>query len=162
MKRGIAIGTACSAAILLIALLAFCALRRRKRIRKTVQTPRDIPKELPEATVMEGSEKCRVEEKLPPVELEAGPIYELDADADGFEGRIPSDHNAERGKDTARFSWCCEDDNAYMPKTSLGLGRDIAIAKQEPAADIVPTLLLSPPECPNIEVASPVTMPGPP
>lgn len=98
IKRGIAIGVACSVAIVLIAILAFFAIRRRNRIlaRKLQQqqTPEpdytsaqpvlpekawwpNAPSPAPMVTTMSPQ---------PPVEADAHVIYELDA------GRTPELH----------------------------------------------------------------------
>jgi hypothetical protein len=91
MKRGIAIGVACSVTILLVALLAYIAIRRRKRLAAKAASAEAV-KTHPVAEV-EGDggfwpapEKPRYTEaqqmgvhRGPPIEADAQAIHELDA-----------------------------------------------------------------------------------
>lgn len=121
MKRGIAIGVACCVAVLLIALLAFFAVRRRKR---TTRSPRKSEGNIVE---LAGVEVWPQEKTMhlttprppspPPVEADARMIYELDAD------QIPELPNrtdtgeTNKNKTYARQSWCLDDDAAYTQKS---------------------------------------------
>jgi hypothetical protein len=87
MKRGIAMGVALSVGIILIALLAFYAIRRRKRLAaKAVKTepvaevegdagfwPLEKPRQ-------KEAQHVGIQRAAPPVETDAHSIHELDAD----------------------------------------------------------------------------------
>ncbi|EOA84887.1 hypothetical protein ACJQWK_06977 [Exserohilum turcicum] len=92
IKRGIAIGVACSVSVVLIAILAFCAIKRRNRVLAGEQQQPSTPKAedveaQPEAQEKTWWTKARPPSPppaialppQPPVEVDAHIIYELDA-----------------------------------------------------------------------------------
>lgn len=152
IKRGIAIGVASSVAILLIALLAFLAWRHRKRAGQISQATRYKIAEPHEVSVADESIKSE-EKPLPPVEVEATPVYELEAVDRVLELPIESDH--QRAMDKNRFSWCMDDDHVHLPKRWERSGSGAEPAARQPGlvVDHVPFLWVSPPACPGVDVS---------
>jgi hypothetical protein len=159
IKRGIAIGVACSVSIILIAILAFFAIRRRNRVLKrnrlagipkiehieaeawpqekawwTAPTPPSPPLPIPIPIP-----------SPPPVEADARTIYELDAD------QIPElpNHTIIHQTEIAENDKENEDD-AYAQKLKQWKAWSIAIDPEptnaRPTSWRLPLLTISPPE----------------
>ena len=154
MKRGIAIGVACSVGIIMIALLAFFADRRRKQ--QAARHTKLIPEEPVEmdAGGFWPQPKAWPQEKTrhvqaTPVEADAHVIYELEASEvpelpGHYEGRELNT------KKTPRASYHAGDDDAYSQKLkqwndwSVALAADPSPPPQEPIRNSNPYLEVSP------------------
>ena len=96
IKRGIAIGVACSVSVVVIAILAFFAIRRRNRVLARRAQPHTTKAEIMDAeagpqekawwAATPASSPSLPPPPPPPVEVDAQIIYELDA------GQIPELH----------------------------------------------------------------------
>lgn len=114
MKRGIAIGVACSVGIIMVALLAFFAYRRRKqqatKTKHTKLSPEE-PVEMDAGAFWPPQEK-RQYVHTAPIEADAHVVHELD----GSEvPELPSHYEGQMlaNKKTPRTSYHAGDDNAY-------------------------------------------------
>ena len=117
MKRGVAIGVASCVAILLIALLAFFAIRRRNRILQCPQKSDVNVVELSGIGVWPQEKPLRIATPPPPpVEADARTIYEMDASQIP---ELPSETDAQEIKKNSqsdRNSWCLDDDATHTQK----------------------------------------------
>ncbi|KAF1848660.1 uncharacterized protein K460DRAFT_403937 [Cucurbitaria berberidis CBS 394.84] len=137
MKRGIAIGVACSVAILVVALLAFFAVRRRKRILRSPKNSGNNMVELSGTEVWPHEKALQIASPpqpppLPLVEADARAIYELDADP--ILPELPSDTDASTIKTnnkSDRNSWCLDDDAVYTQKLQQWDDRGLALNTQD-------------------------------
>lgn len=116
MKRGIAIGVACSVFIIMVALLAFFAYRRRKqqatkaKYTKSSQEPVEMDAGTLEPLAHQEKDKYHY---TAPIEADAHIVHELDGSEvpelpGHFEGQMLGD------KRTSRTSYHTGDDNAYF------------------------------------------------
>lgn len=146
MKRGIAIGVACSVGIIMVALLAFFAYRRRKQqATRHAKLSSEEPVELD--TGFWPQEKTR-HVHPPPIEADAQTIHELD----GYQvPELPGDYDALElnvNKQTPRVSYHEED--SYGQKLKQWNDWNIALDASyiEPIQDSTqhsnPTLAVSP------------------
>lgn len=117
MKRGIAIGVACSVFIIMVALLAFFAYRRRKQQATKAKHSKLVPQEPVEMDAGVTWPPPRQEKGLynytVPIEADAYVVHELDGSEvpelpGNFEGQMLAD------KRTPRTSYHAGDDNAYI------------------------------------------------
>ncbi|KAH7378283.1 hypothetical protein BKA66DRAFT_513315 [Pyrenochaeta sp. MPI-SDFR-AT-0127] len=159
MKRGIAIGVACSVAVILIALLAFFAYRRRNRIFKKHQTSEEKVVEAPNNEVWPQEKALQKDPppppSPPPVEAEARTIYEMDANQIP---ELPTNNytdvqEVECMKQSDRtFSFERDGEDAYTKKVQPWKTSSVAYDhKQEPTNREddyrrLPLLTISPPE----------------
>ncbi|KAJ8105308.1 hypothetical protein OPT61_g10258 [Boeremia exigua] len=114
MKRGIAIGVACSVGIIMIALVAFFAYRRRKKraakIQHTKLSPEE-PVEMEAGAAFWGQEKRR-HVQAPPIEADAHVIHELDgSEVPELPGHYEGQELANRK--TPRASYHAGDEDAF-------------------------------------------------
>ncbi|KAF2676357.1 hypothetical protein K458DRAFT_183636 [Lentithecium fluviatile CBS 122367] len=157
MKRGIAIGIAASVCIILIALLAFYAIRRRRKV-KAQRLQASVPSfnDDKECIQKDTKEKPLPSEPwtptLTPVEADARPIYELDA---GLMPEMPTKANVRKAQELdvesthkVQRTWerCSEKADESVPADDV-LGR--STPKRQ-----VPILHISPPEMANLERTS--------
>ena len=155
IKRGIAIGVACSVSVILIAILAFFAIRRRNKVLK-----RNKQAGTPKAENIEA--EAWPQEKAwwtatpptspplpipapppPPVEADARTIYELDADQIP---ELPNHIVVERAKNDND-----NEEDAYAQKLKQWKSWSIAIEQEptphaRPTSGRLPLLTISPPE----------------
>lgn len=114
MKRGIAIGVACSVGIILIALVAFFAYRRRKRQAAKTQHTKlspEEPVEMEAGGAFWPKEKAR-HVQATPIEADAYTIHELD----GSEvPELPGHYEGQElaNKKTPRASYHAGDEDAF-------------------------------------------------
>lgn len=115
MKRGIAIGVACSVGIIMVALLAFFAYRRRKqqatKTKHTKLSPEE-PVEMDAGAFWPPQEKSQ-HVHTAPIEADAHVVHELD----GSEvPELPGNYEGQMlaNKKTPRTSYHAGDDNAYI------------------------------------------------
>ncbi|KAE8837966.1 hypothetical protein PTNB73_04026 [Pyrenophora teres f. teres] len=155
IKRGIAIGVACSVSIVLIAILAFLAIRRRNRVlARRAQSNTTEPGNPDIETAYQ--EKARWSATTPtpppppPVEADAHTIYELDANAIP---ELPGACSAQEveGKSIGPGE-SNEADEMYEQKLKQGKTWSIALEPNDPnpTTDVahrrLPLLTVSPPE----------------
>lgn len=124
MKRGIAIGVACSVAVVLIALVTYFAFKRRSRITLEQQEQRNSkanyfngtePETWPQEKIVD-LEMPPSLPTLPPVEADARTIYEMDATQ---VPELPSHTHAQEMETSPKInrnSWFSDDDVVYMQK----------------------------------------------
>ncbi|OAL51822.1 hypothetical protein IQ07DRAFT_392863 [Pyrenochaeta sp. DS3sAY3a] len=169
MKRGIAIGVACSVAVLLVALVAFFAYKRRARIALEKQrqefekqskanhfdhTASGVwPEEKNGYTELPSPLPLSPPVEAPPVEADTRTIYEMDASQIP---ELPSPSHVqelETGKKRDRDSWWSDDDAAYTQKLKQWQTWNTAInahnetQTNKPASPRqLPLLTISPPE----------------
>lgn len=149
MKRGIAIGVACSVGIIMIALLAFFAYRWRKRQAAKTKHTKLSPEEPVEmdAGAFWPQEKTRHSQAIP-LEADAHTIHELD----GSEvPELPGHYEGQElaNKKTPRTSYHAGDDDAYGAKLKQWNDWSVALETDrsgptEPARISNPYLEVSP------------------
>lgn len=116
MKRGIAIGVACSVGIIMIALVAFLAYRRRKQQATKVKHTRlsaEEPVEMDTTTAPWPQEKTRhAYVQKSPVEADARVVYELDG---GYVPELPGHYEGQElpNRKTPRTSYYTGDEDAF-------------------------------------------------
>jgi hypothetical protein len=158
IKRGIAIGVACSVSIILVAILAFFAIRRRNRVLKRNRRARTPEVDNIEAWPQEKawwtapatapSPPIPSPPSPPPVEADARTIYELEGD---LIPELPNNMNlqyTERARDEEVIH---ENQNdVYVQKLKQWKAWSIAIEPEptnsRPASWRLPLLTISPPE----------------
>ncbi|KAH7091422.1 hypothetical protein FB567DRAFT_518611 [Paraphoma chrysanthemicola] len=160
IKRGIAIGAACSITILLITILALFAFRHRRR---TPRTDRLSQETLIESCVVQ--QMCWRFDRAPSSEPEpaktiARTIHELDAsDACQDAGPVHEMMQEER-----RVSWEHDDDRICMPEMAQRLDKRTfptwQTAGYQDSRDTLPTVFVTPPEEKQGDV-SPMIGPSP-
>ncbi|KAH7081370.1 hypothetical protein BKA63DRAFT_207141 [Paraphoma chrysanthemicola] len=146
IKRGIAIGSACSITILLITILAFFAFRHRRR---TPKTDRLSQKNLIESC--EVQQMCWRFDRTSKIEPEpaktaARTIHELDAsDASHDAGLVHEVMQGER-----RLSWEHDDDRIYMPEMAQSPPNSTLSARRtagyQDRRETLPAVFVTPPE----------------
>ncbi|KAF3010887.1 hypothetical protein E8E13_009664 [Curvularia kusanoi] len=114
MKRGIAIGVACSVGILVIALLAFFAYRRRKQQATKARHSKLSPQEPVEMDAPGGfwpQEKAQHVQKVP-IEADAHVVHELDGSC---LPELPGHYEGQElaNKKTPRTSYYAGDEDAF-------------------------------------------------
>ena len=158
IKRGIAIGVACSVSIVVIAILAFFAIRRRNRVlarRAQLQTTKRKSMDAeagPQEKAWYSTPASSPPLPTPPpllVEADARIIYELDA------GQIPELHGdtaAQEVEGNGNIYATSEAEELYVRKLeqwrtwSMALEPDTRTRTTEPVRAPVPLLMVSPPE----------------
>jgi hypothetical protein len=155
IKRGIAIGVACSVSVILIAILAFFAIRRRNRTLKRSRQAQPMMAENVEAEAwpQEKAWWTATPPSLPippppPVEADTRTIYELDADQIP---ELPShtivQHTARVKNEEVVYD---NEDNLYAQKLKQWKAWSVAIEPEptiaRPASWQSPMLTISPPE----------------
>lgn len=161
MKRGIAIGVACSVAVVLVALVAFFAYRRRSRLAFAQQQSKNevVEAQHPEIWPQEKAWQTDMPSPAPLVEAEARTIYEMDAnqipelpacnktDVQELESISRSDR---------KFSFECDEEDAHKTNVqhweawSLALDDVQEPTSRDDAHRRLPLLTVSPPEgCPG-------------
>ncbi|KAF2631400.1 hypothetical protein BU25DRAFT_317480, partial [Macroventuria anomochaeta] len=149
MKRGIAIGVVSSVCIIMVALLAFFAYRRRKQqaAEHTKLNPEE-PVEMDAGGALWPQEKTR-HVQATPIEADAHTIHELD----GSEvPELPGHYEGQElaNKKTPRTSYYAGDDYAYGARLiqlndwSVALDNDQPRPPQEPIQNSNPYLEISP------------------
>jgi hypothetical protein len=158
IKRGIAIGVACSVSVVVIAILAFFAIRRRNRVlarRARLQTTTTEPVN-DEAGPQEKAwwaatpaSSPSLPPPPPPVEADVRTIYELDA------GQIPELHGdtaAHEVEGNSNHAVSEEAEDLYAQKLQQWRSWNIAPEPNaasntvEPVHSCLPLLMVSPPE----------------
>jgi hypothetical protein len=155
IKRGIAIGVACSVSVILIAILAFFAIKRRNRTLKRSRQAQIMIAENVEAEAWPQEKAWWTATPPsppipppPPVEADARTIYELDAD------QIPELPNHTIVQHTARAKneevVYDNEDDVYAQKLKQWKAWSVAIEPEptiaRPASWQLPILTISPPE----------------
>ncbi|CAG5185411.1 uncharacterized protein ALTATR162_LOCUS11298 [Alternaria atra] len=165
IKRGIAIGVACSVSVVVIAILAFFAIRRRNRV-----LSRRAQLHTTKAETMDS--EAGLQEKAwwaatpasspslpppPPVEADAQIIYELDA------GQIPELHGDTAAQEVDgndnHHDMSKDAEDLYAQKLEQWRAWSIAIEPNpssptiEPVHSCLPLLMVSPPEASPGEVS---------
>lgn len=152
MKRGIAIGVACSVGIIMIALVAFFAYRRRKqqatKTKHTKLSPEE-PVEMDAGTGFWPREKKAPHEVAKPIEAESHTIHELD----GSEvPELPGNYEGPElaTKKTPRISYYAGDEDAFDANVKqwshweAAISADHARHTQDPTRDSIAYLEVSP------------------
>jgi hypothetical protein len=159
IKRGIAIGVACSVSLILILILAFFAIRRRNRILSHVrQAETTAANKLEvEAWPQEKAWWTATPPSPPPVEADARTIYELDATQIT---ELPSNTNAQVTERIRGGNNISENENdLYAQKLeqwkawSIALEPDPTRATSKDSHCRLPLLTVSPPEAARGDVS---------
>ncbi|KAH6865106.1 hypothetical protein BKA58DRAFT_462694 [Alternaria rosae] len=156
IKRGIAIGVACSVSVVVIAILAFFAIRRRNRVlarRAQLQTTKresmDAEAGPQEKAWYSTPASSPPLPTPPPVEADVRTIYELDA------GQIPELHGdtaVQEVEGNGNIHATSEAEELYVRKLeqwrtwSIALEPDTTSHTIEAAHAPIPLLMVSPPE----------------
>jgi hypothetical protein len=159
IKRGIAIGVACSVSVVVIAILAFFAIRRRnrvlaRRVRLQTTTTEPVndeagPQEKAWWAATPASSPSLPPPPPPPVEADVRTIYELDA------GQIPELHGdtaAHEVEGNSNHAVSEEAEDLYAQKLQQWRTWNIAPEPNaasntvEPVHSRLPLLMVSPPE----------------
>ncbi|KAF2445973.1 hypothetical protein P171DRAFT_513540 [Karstenula rhodostoma CBS 690.94] len=156
LKRGIAVGVASSVCLILIALLAFFVLRRRRKQRKTQHRQDHSPdiKELP--AWAEGTRTPTLPEKNwihippPPIEADTQAIYELDA---SLVPELPTKIHVPGAQELDAEN--ASESAIDVKRTSLTTRESVErYGASEPRHSHVPILRISPPEMSPLSTTS--------
>lgn len=129
MKRGIAIGVACSVGIIMIALVAFFAYRRRKKNATKAKHTRLSPEEPVEMDTPGAfwpQEKAQHAQKVVPFEADAHVVHELDGST---VPELPGHYEGQElaNKKTPRTSYYAGDEDVFGAQTQQWQDWDAAL-----------------------------------
>ncbi|KAF1945859.1 hypothetical protein EJ02DRAFT_451277 [Clathrospora elynae] len=151
IKRGIAIGVACSVSLILIAILAFLSIRRRNHIlaRKHQTEARRIEDSQTGPLAQERAWWIVTSPSLPPIETDARTIYELDAThITELSNNLDTQEAVNLGTSRRIFG---EDGDSYAQKLhqwkmcNIALDEDRRDRKHDNSHNHLPFLTISPP-----------------